>query len=113
MYLVVEQVGIGEEVGWEKSTNKMRGQQTAGRVGSGGGTPFSKLSLESPWSTRGLARNPGQGRKHGSQTLPSIGAVPTKGTSGTLPRPDPQLSRSQSDLFLHLSPESPPTGGII
>ncbi|XP_021077986.1 dual specificity testis-specific protein kinase 1 [Mus pahari] len=39
------------------------------------------------------------------------GSVPRGGPSATLPRPDPRLSRSRSDLFLPPSPESPPSWG--
>lgn len=39
------------------------------------------------------------------------GSVPRGGPSATLPRPDPRLSRSRSDLFLPPSPESPPNWG--
>nr|XP_037854201.1 dual specificity testis-specific protein kinase 1 isoform X2 [Chlorocebus sabaeus] len=39
------------------------------------------------------------------------GCVPRGGPSATLPRPDPRLSRSRSDLFLPPSPESPPNWG--
>nr|BAA09459.1 TESK1 [Homo sapiens] len=39
------------------------------------------------------------------------GSVARGGPSATLPRPDPRLSRSRSDLFLPPSPESPPNWG--
>ncbi|XP_025288670.3 dual specificity testis-specific protein kinase 1 [Canis lupus dingo] len=38
-------------------------------------------------------------------------SVSRGGPSATLPRPDPRLSRSRSDLFLPPSPESPPSWG--
>lgn len=70
--------------------------------------PFSEITPHLEWILEQLSEPAPLTRAPLTHTP---GTVPRGGPSATLPRPDPRLSRSRSDLFLPPSPELPPNWG--
>ncbi|KAK1334343.1 hypothetical protein QTO34_005347 [Cnephaeus nilssonii] len=70
--------------------------------------PFTEITQHLEWI---LEQLPEPAPLTRAPLMHNQGSVPRGGPSATLPRPDPRLSRSRSDLFLPPSLESPPNWG--
>ncbi|XP_007945107.2 dual specificity testis-specific protein kinase 1 [Orycteropus afer afer] len=70
--------------------------------------PFTEITQHLEWI---LEQLPESAPLTNAPPTQNLGSLPRGGPSATLPRPDPRLSRSRSDLFLPPSPGSPPNWG--